>query len=145
MLNVTKSRCLPMGAALFGERRIPRWHALSFPSISELKENETESRDPGLDLKKVRMHESQSQSRNPRGDRNRWVNGLFNFLRTIPGSKWAILPPQTVLKESFMHEVCQWKISGQMPEYIRKFSVKECIPESGLRTGSLGSAVFDCR
>jgi len=25
-------------------------------------------------------------------------------------------------------EVCQWKISGQMPEYIRQFSVKECVP-----------------
>lgn len=26
-------------------------------------------------------------------------------------------------------EACQWKISGQMPEYIRKFRIKECIPD----------------
>jgi len=26
-------------------------------------------------------------------------------------------------------EACQWKISGQMPDYIRNFTVKECVPE----------------
>ena len=54
------------------------------------------------------------------------------FIQLLENHPWfevGILPPQIVLKGSSYAEACQWKISGQLPEYIRKFSVKECIPD----------------